>query len=145
MAGRAARKAAERALALFEAEGHPRGIANAQRWLGRALVYLGEVDEGEALLERALVALRGFGFKREGGVLRDLAAEKKLAFLQSFIGKALEAITLNVAHDGPDGERTEALTDNYQKLHLKGRHEPNHWIRAHIERVEDGALAGMLA
>jgi threonylcarbamoyladenosine tRNA methylthiotransferase MtaB len=78
-------------------------------------------------------------------ILRDLAAEKKLAFLQSFIGKALEAITLNVAHDGPDGERTEALTDNYQKLHLKGRHEPNHWIRAHIERVEDGALAGMLA
>ena len=75
---RAAHKAAERALVLFEQERHARGTANAQRWLGRALVYLGQVDEGEALLERALVALRSFGFKREGGVLRDLAAARSL-------------------------------------------------------------------
>ena len=31
--------------------------------------------------------------------LRDLAAEKKLAFMNSFVGKPLEAITLNIAHD----------------------------------------------
>jgi threonylcarbamoyladenosine tRNA methylthiotransferase MtaB len=78
-------------------------------------------------------------------ILRDLAAEKKLAFLQSFIGKPLAAITLNVVHSGGEGELTEALTDNYQKLYLKGRHESNRWITAHIEQVEDGALVGSLA
>ncbi|MGA8212172.1 MAG: tRNA (N(6)-L-threonylcarbamoyladenosine(37)-C(2))-methylthiotransferase MtaB [Candidatus Sulfotelmatobacter sp.] len=73
-------------------------------------------------------------------ILRDLATEKKLAFMKSFAGKSLEAITLNVVHDHPDGESTEALTDNYQKLHLKGRHQPNRWITVQVERVQDGAL-----
>ena len=78
-------------------------------------------------------------------ILRDLAAEKKLAFMQSFVGKTLEAITLNVTRNGSDGEFTEALTDNYQKLYLRGRHEPNRWITAHIEGVDAGALVGRLA
>jgi threonylcarbamoyladenosine tRNA methylthiotransferase MtaB len=78
-------------------------------------------------------------------ILRDLAAGKKLAFMESFTGKSLDAITLSVVHHRPDGEFTEALTDNYQKLYLKGRHAPNRWIAAHIERVEDGALVGSQA
>jgi threonylcarbamoyladenosine tRNA methylthiotransferase MtaB len=73
-------------------------------------------------------------------VLRDLAAEKKRAFMQSFIGKPLEAITLSVAHNNCAGQFTEALTDNYQKLYLKGRHEPNRWISARVQGIEDGAL-----
>jgi threonylcarbamoyladenosine tRNA methylthiotransferase MtaB len=77
-------------------------------------------------------------------ILRDLAAVKKHAFMQSFLGKSLPAITLNAAHNGPDGEFTEALTDNYQKLFLHGRHAPNRWITAHVERVEDGAFLGNL-
>ncbi len=79
-------------------------------------------------------------------VLRDLAAEKKLAFTRSFVGKSLEAITLNiphnVPHDSPAGEFTEALTDNYQKLYLRGRHAPNRWITAHIEEIKDSAFVG---
>ncbi len=77
-------------------------------------------------------------------ILRDLAAEKKLAFMRSFIGKPLEAITLNVTHNNSDGEFTEALTDNYQKLYLKGSHEPNRWIAAWIEGVQDGVLVADL-
>ena len=77
-------------------------------------------------------------------ILRDLAAEKKLAFMRSFIGKPLDAITLNVTHRNSDGEFTEALTDNYQKLYLKGRHEPNRWIAAWIEGVQDGVLVADL-
>lgn len=73
-------------------------------------------------------------------ILRELAAEKKLAFLRSFIGRTIEAITLNVS----DGECTEALTDNYLKLHLKGRHEANHWLSARVEEVKNGALVGSL-
>ncbi len=83
--------------------------------------------------------------RRRNRVLRDLAAEKKLAFMKSFVGKPLDAITLNVMHSRPDGEFTEALTDNYQKLYLSGRHASNRWITAHIEDVDDGALVGRLA
>jgi threonylcarbamoyladenosine tRNA methylthiotransferase MtaB len=76
-------------------------------------------------------------------ILRDLAAEKKLAFLRSFLGKRLEAITLSIVHNRSTGEFTEALTDNYQKLYLQGRHAPNLWLTAHIEEVEDGVLVGI--
>ena len=78
-------------------------------------------------------------------ILRDLATSKKQTFMQSFIGKPLEAITLSATKKGPDRDFTEALTDNYQKLFLKGRHEANRWIRADIEAVEDGALMGSVA
>jgi threonylcarbamoyladenosine tRNA methylthiotransferase MtaB len=77
-------------------------------------------------------------------ILRELAAEKKLAFLRGFIGQAVDAITLNVVGNDDAGEFTEALTDNYLKLRLRGRHEPNRWLSAQIEDVVDEALAGSL-
>ena len=73
-------------------------------------------------------------------VLRELAAEKRLAFMRSFIGKTVQAITLNVCGSGS----TEALTDNYLKLRLEGQHAPNCWIVAQIMSVNDGALTGTL-
>jgi threonylcarbamoyladenosine tRNA methylthiotransferase MtaB len=76
-------------------------------------------------------------------ILRELAAERKLAFMRSFIGKPLDAITLNVVSTDATGEFTEALTDNYLKLRLRGRHAPNRWLRARIENVVDGALVGI--
>ena len=69
-------------------------------------------------------------------ILRDLAAEKKLFFMQTFVGRTVEAITLNVF----DGKSTEALTDNYLKLRLQGQHETNQWASARVEQVEAGAL-----
>jgi threonylcarbamoyladenosine tRNA methylthiotransferase MtaB len=75
-------------------------------------------------------------------VLRELAAEKKLAFMRSFVGKSLDAITLNVIHTSPHADFTEALTDNYQKLYLKGHHGPNQCMRAQVAEVKDGALVG---
>jgi threonylcarbamoyladenosine tRNA methylthiotransferase MtaB len=76
--------------------------------------------------------------------LRELAAEKKLAFMPGFVGKTLEAITLNVGDEDSEGngEFTEALTDNYLKLRLRGRHEPNQWLSARIEGVESGTFVG---
>ena len=73
-------------------------------------------------------------------ILRELTAQKKLAFMRSFVGRAVEAITLNVF----DGEYTEALTDNYLKLRLKGRRDANQWVSAHVEEVQNGALLGFL-
>jgi len=74
-------------------------------------------------------------------ILRELAAEKKAAFMRSFIGTTVSAITLNVF----DGECTEALTDNYLKLELRGQHPANCWVDAHIEDVSDGSLVGSLS
>lgn len=73
-------------------------------------------------------------------ILRELAAEKKLAFMREFQGKTINAITLNVR----DGNHTESLTDNYLKLRLKGSHPSNQWLSAKVERVEDGMLVGWL-
>jgi threonylcarbamoyladenosine tRNA methylthiotransferase MtaB len=75
-------------------------------------------------------------------ILRELAAEKKLKFMRGFIGRAVDAITLNVVGNDESGEFTEALTDNYLKLRLRGRHEPNRWQRTRIEHVVDGVLVG---
>ena len=78
-------------------------------------------------------------------ILRELAAEKKSAFMRGFIGKTVDAITLNVIGNDDAGEFTEALTDNYLKLRLRGRHEANRWQRARIQDVTDGALVGLKA
>jgi threonylcarbamoyladenosine tRNA methylthiotransferase MtaB len=78
-------------------------------------------------------------------ILRELAAEKRLAFMRSFVGKTLDAITLNERHGGCDSGFSEAVTDNYLKLRLAGQHEPNRWVTTRIEQVEDGELVGTLA
>ena len=75
-------------------------------------------------------------------ILRELAAEKKLAFMRSFIGKPLSAITLNVTSEGSDGNWTEALADNYLKMKIRGNHVPNRWLTAIVEAVKAGALIG---
>jgi len=75
-------------------------------------------------------------------ILRGLGLRKKAAFMLSFIGKTLQAITLNVVHCGDSGEYTEALTDNYLKLWIRGRHLPNQWLRTRIADVSSGHLVG---
>jgi threonylcarbamoyladenosine tRNA methylthiotransferase MtaB len=64
-------------------------------------------------------------------VLRALAAEKKREFMQSFVGRSLPAITLSVGDD----QSTEALTDNYLKMRLAGRHGANQWVGARVQAV----------
>src|SRR6266545_6771701 len=82
-------------------------------------------------------------------ILRELAAEKKLAFMRSLVGTTLQAITLRA--NGGDAPRcnetnrretTEALTDNYLKLHLEGRHDANQWIDVQVRSLERDALEG---
>src|SRR6184192_2482785 len=86
-------------------------------------------------------------------ILRELAAEKKQAFMRSFVGKQLTAITLNTtAGLGCPAEQssakpfqtsssfTSALTDNYLKLRLHGYHQPNRWIAARVASVDGDAL-----
>src|SRR5438094_1610714 len=89
-------------------------------------------------------------------ILRDLAGEKHGLFIRSFIGKTIEAITLNT-HVGtaalggpaeqssaegfqPSSTFTSALADNYLKLRLHGYHQPNRWIAARVASVDGDAL-----
>ena len=90
-------------------------------------------------------------------ILRELAAEKKLTFMSSLSGRKVEAITLQSSQSsssraelddlpanqagGVEGPAvfTEALTDNYLKLRLKGRHEANRWLKARVAHVVNAA------
>jgi threonylcarbamoyladenosine tRNA methylthiotransferase MtaB len=119
-------------------------------------------------------------------VLRDLAAEKKQAFMLNFIGRTVEAITLARGFDNhvggftdgatgvppvqPDRNLrlsieehestgtnqpcdaatfkrepqrfTEALTDNYLPLLLRGSFDSNQWLLVRVEGLRDGKLVG---
>jgi len=76
-------------------------------------------------------------------LLRELGAEKRLAFMRSFIGRDMEAITLASGNDF--SSRTEALTDNYLAMQLQGKHESNCWLTARVHAVEAGRLMGTAA
>lgn len=78
--------------------------------------------------------------KERNRILRELAAEKKLRFMESFVGKRLSAITLSVQHDGC----TEALTDNYLKLWLRGSHRENQIVEPLVEGVGADGLVGSI-
>jgi threonylcarbamoyladenosine tRNA methylthiotransferase MtaB len=69
-------------------------------------------------------------------ILRELAAEKNRAFRESFVGQTLEVITLQNGGD----DWTEALSDNFLKVKISGRHEANQWMRAEIGEVGDEDL-----
>jgi threonylcarbamoyladenosine tRNA methylthiotransferase MtaB len=75
-------------------------------------------------------------------ILRELAAAKKREFQEQFVGKTLQAITLTHRDHQIPGGRTEALTDNYQKLWLAGELEANRMITARIRSIEGEALVG---
>ena len=86
-------------------------------------------------------------------VLRELAAQKKLAFMRLLIGRSVEAITLKTCGEvsanswraeaaGANTGFTEALTDNYLKLRLNQSLQPNRWLMARVDSVEDGTLHG---
>ncbi len=75
-------------------------------------------------------------------ILRELAAQKKLTFMRGFVGKSVEAITLNVAGGDEEGEFTEALTDNYLKMRLRGFRDANEWIEARVDGMVNGSLVG---
>ncbi len=74
-------------------------------------------------------------------VLRDLIAEKKMAFMNRFIGRPVEVITLNTFGSDQEGKYTEGLTDNYLPVRLHGNHPPNRWLPVTVEKISDGRFA----
>ncbi len=91
--------------------------------------------------------------RQRNRILRELAEEKKRSFMRSFIGRTVDAITLGLAEaKTPEGSElapvavhqyetfTEALTDNYLKLRLKGHHAANLWMKVEVSGIEGDAL-----
>lgn len=73
-------------------------------------------------------------------ILRELAAEKNLAFRRSFVGKALDVITLQSGDD----DSTEALSDNYLKVHVAGWHAANQVMKVDVSAMSVDGLLGEL-
>ncbi len=69
-------------------------------------------------------------------ILRELAAAKKHAFQNAFVGFELPSITLSVQSNG----YTEALSDNYQKVLVPGQYEANRWVSPKITAIAGEAL-----
>ena len=71
-------------------------------------------------------------------ILRQIASQKKAAFMRSLAGTDVEAITLH----SQGGNLTDALTTNYLKMRIAGHHEANRWVCATVEHVEGDFLLG---
>ncbi len=69
-------------------------------------------------------------------VLRELAAEKNRTFREGFVGQTLEVITLQAGGD----DWTEALSDNFLKTKIPGRHEANQWMKVETGEIGDEYL-----
>jgi threonylcarbamoyladenosine tRNA methylthiotransferase MtaB len=64
-------------------------------------------------------------------VLRDLAAAKNMEFRKSFVGRPLDVITLQASGEG----WTEALSDNYLKVKVAGRHGANQLLTVEVTQA----------
>ena len=73
-------------------------------------------------------------------VLRELACQKKAAFMRSLVGTTVQAITLQSGGTN----FTEALTDNYLKMKIPGHHEANRWFDVMVQGVDGEMLVGKL-
>jgi predicted ATPase/class 3 adenylate cyclase len=86
--------AAQRALASYRDLGDPLRTAQAQRFVGRALVLLGRIPEGEAVLTQVLAEARRLGARRLTGLaLESLASARQsvddLAEARQYFAEAL--------------------------------------------------------
>jgi threonylcarbamoyladenosine tRNA methylthiotransferase MtaB len=70
--------------------------------------------------------------KERNRVLRDLAAEKNLAFRQQMLGRTLSAVTLE--------QPGVALSDNYLKIELAYPREPNRMIEVPVAGLSPSGL-----
>jgi threonylcarbamoyladenosine tRNA methylthiotransferase MtaB len=72
-------------------------------------------------------------------ILRELGAKKNMEFRKRFLGRTLEAITLQTA----DESWTEALSDNYLKIKLAGQHAANCWMKVEVTEIGPEAMAAV--
>ncbi len=71
-------------------------------------------------------------------VLREIASKKKTEFMRSLGGTTVEAITLQ----SREADSTEALTDNYLKMKIRGHYEANRWMNVSVNGRDGEMLVG---
>ena len=79
-------------------------------------------------------------------ILREIAPQKKAAFMRSLVGATVEAVTLRASSSvecDNGGEFTEALTENYLKIKIRRCHEANRWMDVYVEGVDGEMLVGV--
>jgi threonylcarbamoyladenosine tRNA methylthiotransferase MtaB len=74
-------------------------------------------------------------------ILRELAAEKNLAFRKIFIGRAVDVITLQTGGQG----WTEALSDNYLRVQVAGTHAANQTFTVNVSGAGDEDVIAVIA
>jgi threonylcarbamoyladenosine tRNA methylthiotransferase MtaB len=80
--------------------------------------------------------------KERNRTLRELAAEKNLAFRSRLLGREFAAVAL----DQRDASGTRALTDNYIPVHIPGRIiEPGTAVRIRLSRCSEAETTAKLA
>jgi threonylcarbamoyladenosine tRNA methylthiotransferase MtaB len=80
------------------------------------------------------------------GVLRSLAAEKSFTHREQFVGKTLEAITLQTPSALARTDRTAALSENFLPLAVDGQLPANQLIRVRVKSLdEDLVLSATIA
>jgi len=72
-------------------------------------------------------------------MLRELAAEKNLAFRKNFIGRSLNVITLQTGGDN----WAEALSDNYLQVRIAGQRAANQMLTVAVTGCSDESLVGV--
>jgi threonylcarbamoyladenosine tRNA methylthiotransferase MtaB len=76
-------------------------------------------------------------------VLRALAAEKSEAHRRRFVGRELEAITLNTSLDLDRLGLTSAMTENFLAAEIEGRLPANRLVRVRVSGLSaEGTLRG---
>jgi len=73
-------------------------------------------------------------------ILRALAASKKHMFMETYVGRRLSVVTLTHF----DGGFTEALSENYLKTYIEGRHPANLLATVQVTDRRDDALQACL-
>ena len=76
--------------------------------------------------------------RQRTGALRALSLQKSAAFRDVHAGRSLRALTLKRGGD----TWTEALTGNYLKVRIAGRHSANLWYQATVQPEEAQVYAG---
>src|SRR5262249_4288341 len=77
--------------------------------------------------------------QERSGRLRQLSAEKSLAFRRRFLGRTLSVLTLRETDAAADDDLS-ALSSNYLKVKVSGRIQPNEIIDAQIFALQDDYL-----
>jgi predicted ATPase len=121
MQHKASLAAAQRALASYREVGDQLRIARTERIVGRELVVLGKIAEGEQLLSQALQGARSLGARRLiGNVLEDLAVARELAGGDLCEARQLSAEALAIARSMGAERNAAVLAGNLAEAEFRG-------------------------